>query len=365
MRINSVVIGVAALVALAPAIALGASFRASDAITVGPQEVVHGDLYISGGTVSVGAPVAGDLVVFGGTIAVTGRVSGDLAAAGGNIQVLGQIVDDVRIGGGNLTFGDRIGGDLLAAGGTVTILPGAVVDGDLYVAGGQVIIDGTVRGSVSMTGGRLSINGTVLGSVDARSADAPVIGAGARIVGEVVHHPVDRPMHRGDGTAGGVLSAIFFAIAATVTAVKMLAYLGAAALVVWLWRRPATAFLQEAYGSWWRSVGVGVVYVILVPLASVLLLVSMIGLFPGVLLGLGYAGALVAANVLGGILLGSLVTMLFARRTTLQVTWASALGGVILFRLVTLIPFLGWLGTTLLFLAAFGVIADRFRKMIM
>jgi hypothetical protein len=144
----------------------------------------------------------------------------------------------------------------------------------------------------------------------------------------------------------------------------MLAYLGAAALVVWLWRRPASAFLQEAVSAWWRSVGTGLVYLILVPLAAVLLLVSLVGLFPGILLGLGYAAALIAANVLGGILLGCLVAMAFTRRNVVHVTWTTALGGVILFRLISLVPIVGGLAAFLLFLAAFGVLADRMRRAI-
>lgn len=51
------------------------------------------------------------------------------------------------------------------SGGTVTVSPGELVDGDLYLAGSTMIVDGTVNGDIFAAGQTLTINGPVNGGV--------------------------------------------------------------------------------------------------------------------------------------------------------------------------------------------------------
>src|SRR4030065_1178885 len=51
------------------------------------------------------------------------------------------------------------------SGDTVTIDSGEVVDDDLYLAGSNIIIDGTVNGDVFAVGQTVAINGKVNGAV--------------------------------------------------------------------------------------------------------------------------------------------------------------------------------------------------------
>ncbi|MDO8579111.1 MAG: hypothetical protein Q7R50_08055, partial [Dehalococcoidales bacterium] len=50
-------------------------------------------------------------------------------------------------------------------GGTVTVPAGEVVNGDLYLAGSTLIVDGTVNGDIFGAGQSLTINGIVNGGV--------------------------------------------------------------------------------------------------------------------------------------------------------------------------------------------------------
>ena len=72
-------------------------------------------------------------------------------------------------------------GTALAAevlGGEAYVLPrGEVVNDDLYVTGGEVIIDGTVEGDLVVTGGYVEVNGVVMG--DLLAAGGAVVIAGS------------------------------------------------------------------------------------------------------------------------------------------------------------------------------------------
>ncbi|MFC1967897.1 hypothetical protein ACFLVX_00690 [Chloroflexota bacterium] len=68
----------------------------------------------------------------------------------------------------------------LRSGGTVAVARGEVIDGDLYIAGGDIIVDGTINGDLLAAGGTINVNGTVNGSV---------MAAGGRVTinGDVTH----------------------------------------------------------------------------------------------------------------------------------------------------------------------------------
>ena len=74
----------------------------------------------------------------------------------------------------------------LRSGDTVTVAIGEVVDGDLYVAGGDIIIDGTINGDIFGVGQSLTVNGIVNGGVSFAGQTLTVTGeitGGARLAG--------------------------------------------------------------------------------------------------------------------------------------------------------------------------------------
>jgi hypothetical protein len=74
-----------------------------------------------------------------------------------------------------LFSGTALAAEILA--GDPYILPrGEVVNDDLYVTGGEVIIDGTVEGDLVVAGGYIEINGVVMGDVLAAGAAVVIAG---------------------------------------------------------------------------------------------------------------------------------------------------------------------------------------------
>jgi len=77
----------------------------------------------------------------------------------------------------------------LRSGDTVTVASGDVVDDDLYVAGGSIVIDGTINGDLWAVGRDVTINGTVNGSLVAVAQTVEVNGdvaRAARLAGEML-----------------------------------------------------------------------------------------------------------------------------------------------------------------------------------
>ncbi len=104
---------------------------------------------------------------------------------------------------------------------TVVVAADEVVDDDLYVTGGDVVVDGTVRGDLLVAGGTVTINGTVEGDLmaaaqtvviegtvgdDARVASQVLLlGEGARVTDDLVTAGYSIETRRGAEIGGDVL----------------------------------------------------------------------------------------------------------------------------------------------------------------
>ncbi|MFC2050396.1 hypothetical protein ACFLTN_04375 [Chloroflexota bacterium] len=93
------------------------------------------------------------------------------------------------------------------SGDIVTVTQDEVVDGDLYVIGRSIIIDGTVNGDIFGAGQTITINGTVNGGVTLAGQTLTVNGQvahGARLAGETIN--VNSSIGRDLAAAGETLN---------------------------------------------------------------------------------------------------------------------------------------------------------------
>lgn len=76
------------------------------------------------------------------------------------------------------------------SGDNVTVASGEVIDGDLYVGGGTIIIDGTINGDLIAAGRTIMVKGTVNGNIIAVGETVDINGEvthAVRIIGEILN----------------------------------------------------------------------------------------------------------------------------------------------------------------------------------
>jgi cytoskeletal protein CcmA (bactofilin family) len=110
------------------------------------------------------------------TVPESERVAGDLYIAAGTAVVDGSVEGDLVAVGGQVTVNGDVGGDLLAAGGTISI--NGAVAGDVRAAGGQVSVGGAVTEDVVLAGGQLTLasDGSVGGDLVTSGGTVSVAG---------------------------------------------------------------------------------------------------------------------------------------------------------------------------------------------
>lgn len=326
---------------------------------------LDGNLYIGATTVTMYGTVTGDAVLAGGTVHIPGSIQGDVAAAGGTLDITGTVGGDVRIMGGTLTLDATVPGDVVIAGGDVQIFEGSVINGDVLVAGGTVDIRGTVKGRITGAGGNIRLAGPVAGDVDLHAGELTlestaalagnltytarqeaVIESGATIAGTKVFHQAKAGNF--GFMAGGVPIVgwfIFFVGSLAVALLLTLIYPGFSGKV-----------MERASKSFWKQVLFGFLFLIGIPFAAILLLVSTVGWLLGSMLLAIYVLFFMFGSGYGAVLLGVFVTKA-VRQKKQNPLWLSAVIGSVVMSLICLVPFLGWIVVFIFFLGGLGSFA--------
>lgn len=352
-----------------PAVSLAAEFRVGEQPSTRADEGVVGNVYMAGATVTSAGSVAGDLIAGGGSLVVSGDVGEDVLIGGGNVTILSTIAHDVRVGGGNIVIQGRIGGDLIGGGGQFTV-GGPGIAGDVVIGGGTVRIDAPVAGNLRIGGGNVYINAPITGTVDIK-ADTVTLGSGAVISGAlnytaskelikesgaVVTGPVHFELHPGK-VAPAEPAVAFAAILSLWVLMKFLTLFVCALIVSLVFRHYSKDVLARASGRPLSEMGKGLIVFAALPVASVLLMVTIVGIPFGVLGLMGFAAALLWAWIITPIFLGSMVYGYFSKKDP-EITWKTVLLGAFVYSIIGMVPFIGWLAQFLIALIALGVIAS-------
>ncbi len=368
MKKNLQVLGLALL-----AFGLVGTARAADVVApnqknpnviIGASET-HKNLYTVGGDVTINGNTAGDLTVAGGMVTVDGNVQQELLAAGGTLEVSGSIGGTARILGGNITITGPVGGDLVVAGGNVNITGKSSVAGDVMVAGGNVVIDVPVTGSVRTTGGNVLINNKVGGDVYAQTSQSLEFGSSANIAGTVYHKgPAKAVIDSGaqvphisytewqPRSNKGALAAI----ASTAFVIRLLAWMIAAWLLAHFKKSWVQSIVDSVRSHPWSNLGWGLLYIIVIPIVTLLLLFTFIGYYLAFLTGISFVLLIGLAKIFGVIAVGYVIVKLLSKPTDGIPMWQPVVIGSVIWALIGLIPIVGWIIIAVVFLQSFGAL---------
>jgi hypothetical protein len=311
------------------------------------------DHFAAGQNVVVRQPVAGDLLAAGREVVVSEKVGCDAAAAGGMVRLNGNISNNTYAAGGEVFVNGTLSRNARLAGGTVEISPSSRIEGGASIAAGQVRMNGSIGGYLQATGGNVYIDGPVGGDVEAaggqielgpnaringklryRSRAALKQDPAAQVVGGIEQLPFEVRVGRGIGRAFGWAFFLFWTAGLMLLAAILLVLLpGFGNVMSTLEARPGLSAL------------VGFALLVCIPVASLILLITLIGAPLGLLSMIAYfalliVGYLAAAAVIGDLLLKRPPV---ANSGTARWRIGAAICGIFVISLLGRIPALGGL----------------------
>lgn len=298
-------------------------------------EVVQ-DAYILGSQVTIDGVIDGDLLVMGGSVEVAGEVKGSVRAIAGQLLISGTIGKNVSVLCGNIHLAGSsvIGGNLVAAGGNLDI--SGKVGGEVTVTGSNVRLSGFIGQATTAFAGKLHVTSraNLNGALTYTSGNPVYIEPQAIIKGpvydkktsleEVLHHRWVDALLLSSRIAGFLMNFLYTFLIG-IFLMKLFPH-NVHDTVHFLQKKP------------WKALINGIVTALLVPLLSLLLLMT--------ILGVPFALTLIAANIIG-FYTAKIYVILWWSNTAFQ--WMHirthkllAYGlGVILYFGVLLIPYVG------------------------
>jgi hypothetical protein len=300
------------------------------ALTAGPMAAAaqdpvpasaHENYYAAGERVELTAPVGGDAVVAGRVVTLAQPVAGDVLAAGWRVSLTAPAADDVRMAGREVVVTAALDGDLTVAGGDVAIGRDARVAGRTWVTGGTIRADGVFERDVHLLGRDVVVGGEVrqplritaeslrilasanlLAAVTYRGPAEARVEHGARLAVPLAYERIPAAEARQAREARGS-SFVLFLLHMSV----------AGLLFLWLVPRVSTGAARTLRAEPGRSALTGFVLLVTVPVAALLLVVSLLGLPVGLALAALYFVALLLAMLIAAYAVGEIEWRLMKR----------------------------------------------------
>ena len=280
-------------------------------------EKIEGGLSAFGANVEIAGTVNGGLEAFGANIVISGENQGDLRFAGANVMLSGEFLDIVKGISANLTISGIFENDLKVRAARITIAPTAVIKGDLAYS---TALFERKEGSQIM--GKVVQLETVEGKAWARNK----------------RHYEKGPHY---------LAKSLFSIISTI------ALLIVGLLVNYFLPRHIEEIVSTISGSIWKSLGIGLIFLIVVPLCIIISLFTVIGIPAGIISAFLYITMIYISRVYVGLWIGRKLLGNFKESFTSFFFWPFVAGTIII-GILLLIPVIGWLLRFFLLLIGLG-----------
>ncbi len=317
------------------------------------------NVYTAGNTVSINANVRGSLHAAGSMVILRGNVSGTMYAGAGNVIIEGSVGEDLFIGGGSVVLAES-----------------SYVGGDLVVGAGQIAIDGPVTGNIIGGAGEMTINSRVSGNVKVEAGNL-ILGDKAEIIGDLEYTAekeinLDRSKISGqvifnqkESLKAGVINPkLLIGLLTLGILLKLLGLIAIGLIFAYLLKKFTQEIVERSLEKFWPNLGIGFAGLILIPVAMIILAISVIGLWLAGILMAFYGLFMALALAIASIILGVWLMKLLTKKKNYVFDWKAVVVGVIGMKILIWIPFIGWLAKLILFLMALGSVIQWFYKKI-
>lgn len=185
MRHTRKILVLLAMLLLSVGVVYGADVLQNTVCTVGPDDVIEGNLYVLCRELTIDGRVNGNVIGAAFTAQVNGTVEKNIYLVSGHLEINGTINDDLHFGGIALDIHDSAelaeGSDVITAGLSARLGAGAVIPGDVIGFGYQWVVAGDVSGGIDFWGSALSVGGVVERGVSTVVGDSRSSGVAGQI----------------------------------------------------------------------------------------------------------------------------------------------------------------------------------------
>ncbi len=336
-------------------------FRSDRSVYIIDTVEINDDLLAAGQNLIVSGRIRGDCILGGMSATVDGVVDGSIMAAGSEIRLSGECRTSARLFGRGIDVDGRIERNLIAFGETIILGKNGWVENDFYGGANNITIQGRIGGDFDAYGAQVYLAGKVDGDVEIEGEDIiieptaiiggdlttvgenkPQIEPGAQILGETRHEFPEKDERSGYTFASFLFDSWWY-----------LAMLLAGATLLIFFSPFTRDVITAAETQWAKALGLGFVFVVCLPIAAMILAVTIIGIPLAIIVLLGWLLLWYLSYAFTGLLVGEWVLRKLRRGRAPAKFWALVLGLLIIL-LLGKIPILGIILQFVIIFLGFG-----------
>lgn len=303
-------------------------FYATSDDNVKLQDTVNGDSAIAGNIIDMAGNIDGIGFIAGQTINIKGNLEYGFIA-GQNITINGNITKNIYAAGQNITFTKdaSIGRDIFLAADTITL--NGNLERNINISASKVIIENgtTINGNINIDTSEIIIkdNVKIEGTLKYNNTAKETISKNAQIAKTQTYKTTDNNQINTTEILQSILNMVVVFLCITILVPQTI--------------DKTEKIYNNKKTNYLKNIGIGFLLLICIPLISILLLVSNIGVYLGLIIAGLYLIALYISFIISGFILGNLLLKKLMNLNTNK--YLSGIIGIILLKLLMLIPVLG------------------------
>lgn len=350
------------------------TLKAAEDTVIPRNETIEGNVVAFGNSVTVDGKITGDLICAVSSLVVTGTIDGDILCAGKNVTIAGLTNGNLRLAGNHVELAGatekngtvlaqylftkpsfHLGRELFFAGNKADL--SGSVGTDLSGVASTIVLHSSVGGNATLRASQLSVlDGAAIGkNLIYTSENSAVISSASAISGETVHQIPEKSIHASQRENNAFLNSLMSAF------IIILAYMFIGLLLTHFFPRQVENGTYAMERQPFRSLGWGVVLLGGTPFVVFLLLLTVIGIIPAIILFLFYIIALLLSQVFTSLTVGQKLLDRLWTEKKFDSRWQVIIG-VIVTILIYSIPIIGWLLSIFGFFWGLGGIWYAVRK---
>jgi cytoskeletal protein CcmA (bactofilin family) len=279
----------------------------AESILILPAGAVHnGDYFASARTVEISGTVNGDVYLFAEQVLIDGVVNGDILCCAGSIDISGKVTHNCRILGGQVLISGEIGNNVTVVAGNLQLLASSSLGGNFVATAGNVDLAAKIASDATVLASNLRVSSqigndllcyvgqmrmtskAVIGrNLEYRSNTQAWIEPGATVGGMTTHHPSF--VH--ELVKGTWIQSFLVGSKIVATLMNFIYSLVIGVILIRIFPKNLEAALHELKKHPLKALSYGLMFMILLPLACLLMLMT--------ILGIPFALTLIALNIIG------------------------------------------------------------------
>lgn len=313
----------------------------------------------SGNNVKLEDTINGDSAIAGNIIDMIGNIDGIGFIAGETVNVKGSL-EYGFMAGNNITVDGAISKNIYAAGNIITFTKNASIGRDIFLAGNEVVLNGNLNRNISISATRVVLedNLTINGNIKI-NASSIVVKNGANIKGELsynedINKDISNTANIGKITTYKIEQNSSFNVKDLLQSTLNMIIVFLIITIIIPKSLEKSENIYNESNKYAKNIGIGALFLICVPLISLLLILSNIGISLGIILGLIYGICIYLSYIISGFILGNLLLGKVMKLNTNK--YLSGIIGIVIIKIVSIIPIFGVLVSILALLLGLGTI---------